>query len=116
MLARSLRLRRPRDISAVYQRGRYAATEALQVKALANGLAHNRAAVVVSRKVSKKATARNLSRRRVSGALEALWKGLPEGYDLVITLRRELDKEPAEALKTSLEKLIGRSIEPKERK
>lgn len=113
MLARSLRLRRQRDISSVYQRGRYATASNFQIKALANGLPHNRAAVVVSRKVTKSAVARNLSRRRISGALEGLWANLPTGFDLVITVRSEVDKLPAAALASELAKALGQALQLK---
>lgn len=95
MLAREQRLTKSRDITAVMRRGRYGVSGPVLAKALANGTPTSRLVVVVSKKVSKKATVRNRVRRRVIGVVEASWQTVPAGYDIVVTVRDDLSDAPA---------------------
>jgi ribonuclease P protein component len=102
MLARTYRLRRPKDIAKVYQRGRYASTAGFTVKALKTTWPSSRVAFVVSRKVSKSAVTRNTIRRRLSGQLEQVWETVRPGYDIVVSVRADLSAAPTEELLRSL--------------
>lgn len=109
MLARPRRLRLPRDISKVYSRGRFGVAEGIQVKALGNHLVSTRIAVVVSRKISKKAVIRNRIRRRIAAILTEMWENLSPGYDIVITVRQDVSSVPAANLAIALKTALARS-------
>jgi ribonuclease P protein component len=109
MLARPHRLAKPRDIARVFKTGRFGGGELLTVKATANHLNLSRTTIVVSKKVSKKATVRNRSRRRVSGALEALWETVAPGYDIVVSVRQDLAAAPTATITSELKRALERS-------
>jgi ribonuclease P protein component len=117
MLARGQRLRRPKDIARVYQRGTRGGGPDFFVKAWPSLGSTTRATIVVSRKVDKRAVVRNRIRRRLSGALEQLWQTLPPGYDIVITVTRDLTGLSSGDLHTQLERALRQSgaIQPTKR-
>jgi ribonuclease P protein component len=93
----------------VYRKGRYGNAADLQVKALRVGPG-TRAAIVVSKKVSKRAVVRNRIRRRLSGVLQDLWSTLVPGYDIVVTVRSEsLAEAPAPAVRLQLTEALRRA-------
>lgn len=102
MLKRRYRLKLRRDFKQIYQRGRSVNTANLSFRALPNRLGHNRLAVVVSTKISKKATIRNRIRRRIAGELRAIWPQLTAGHDLVITVRADIATQKPQLLKQEL--------------
>lgn len=108
MLPRERRLRQTRDINRVYSRGRFGGGSQLSAKAMANGLSGSRAAVVVSKKISKKAVVRNRIRRRLASLLAETWQHIAPGYDIVITVREDLSQLPADDLKTQLSAALSR--------
>ncbi len=92
MLSREKRLRRERDITRVYHKGRYGGGSNIQVKALATGYPASRAAIVVSKKVSKQAVTRNRIKRRLAAQLAAMWQTVTPGCDIVVTVRADVSK------------------------
>lgn len=102
MLTQEFRLRSAKDISRVYSRGRSGGGQELFVKSLQTGLPKSRAVVVVGKKVSKYAVVRNLIRRRLAGELRQLWPQVAVGYDMVITVTRDISDLPVAGLNKSL--------------
>ena len=102
MLSSEKRLRREKDITMVYRKGHYGGAHSLQVKALATKLPTSRVAIVVSKKISKKAVVRNRIKRRLSAALRDSWQTVRPGYDIVVTVREDLSKSPSAALTQDL--------------
>lgn len=74
----------------VYHKGRGAVSDQLGVKALANLQGHTRTAIVVSKKVDKRAVVRNRNRRRVAGILRGVGETYLAGCDIVVTVRQDL--------------------------
>lgn len=109
MLRRENRLRRQRDVERTLKRGRYGGTEALQAKVLYSGLAHARAVVIVSKKISKRAVVRNTIRRRLSAQLRELWATIKPGYDIVINVRQDLAKTPVGELNQHLKRALAQA-------
>ena len=102
MLSNKHRLKKSRDISRVFKRGEWGSTKEISVKKATSGLPESRVVIVVSKKVSKKAVVRNTLRRRVSGILEAEWKTVEPGYDIVVTVREDVSHLTATQLKSTV--------------
>ena len=90
MFNRPARLRKERDIVRVYQKGRGAVNEQLGIRAISNPQNQTRTAIVVSKKVDKRAVVRNKNRRRIDGILRGQGETYLSGCDIVVTVRQDL--------------------------
>jgi len=87
MLAKKYRFHRQKDVRRVYSRGLSARSGPFGLKYLKqNKPTQNRVAVVVSKKIDKRAVVRNRIRRRVYEIIRNMWEETEQGYDLVITI------------------------------
>lgn len=109
MLASANRLKAGREIARVQTKGRYAASDGFAVKMVRGGRAYSRAVVVVSKKVSKRATVRNRIRRRVAALLAGSWETVLPGYDIVVTVRDDVSELPQPDLARSLAKVLAKA-------
>lgn len=107
MLPSPHRLSRAGEIEGVFRRGRRAQGACLFIKALANGGEHTRYAVVVSRKVSKRAVVRNRLRRIIREELRLLLPSSAPGFDVVITLLPGAREETCN-IRSEVRTLLGR--------
>jgi len=80
---KELRLRKPADFDRVYQARVYAADDVLVVNGDANGLAHPRLGLSVSKKVGN-AVIRNRWKRLIREAFRLSQAELPAGIDLIV--------------------------------
>lgn len=87
MLKTEQRLRRQRDIDAVYLSGRKGYTNFIRIVFLQSKRPESRFAVVVSNKVSKLATDRNLIKRRVRSTISELLPRFVRAYDIIIIVQ-----------------------------
>ncbi len=86
MLPPKNRLASDRDIKRVNAKARPSYSRFLRLKALPNGLPLSRAAVVVSTRVSKKATARNRIKRQLREIIRHDLPKLKPGFDILISV------------------------------
>lgn len=86
MIAKTYRLTKVKDFDRLFKEGRSAYSVNLGVKAIKNDGQHPRVAVVVSKKVSKRAAVRNLIKRRLRVILYQYINRLPPIDLAVITL------------------------------
>jgi len=84
MLPRIGRLRKEHDHELVRRVGRRTSDQFLTVKTLQTGKTLTRVAVVVSKRVDKRATVRNRIKRQVRGMIEGVYQKLKPGIDVVI--------------------------------
>lgn len=84
MLKKTVRLNKTKDIEQVLKKGQKAYTAFLMVKFLKNTLPSSRLGLIVSNKVSKKATQRNLIKRRLRAIIGLAFSRLKPGIDLII--------------------------------
>lgn len=98
MLARRNRLRTTRDIQRVSKQGRWAAGTNLTVRTQANRFKLVRCAVVISKKVDKRAVVRNRCRRRVQEILRLSLPSLEDGSDILIYIRKDISNLPAQEI------------------
>ncbi|MAG12131.1 MAG: ribonuclease P protein component [Parcubacteria group bacterium] len=87
MLPKANRLRAEKDIKKVFKKGRRMMTPLFRFQILQTNAEQTRFAVVVSTKVAKRATVRNLIKRRVRESLREILETVPKGYDVVIQAR-----------------------------
>lgn len=107
MLPKQHRLSAEKDFQATWKRGRSFYTKILGFKILENRLAVSRFGIVVSNKVSAKATDRNRLKRQLREILQTKIGKISPGYDLVVTALpaalgqtyQTLKKEMADGLK-----------------
>lgn len=109
MLQAHYRLRDRRAIADVMRRGRPTGAGSLLVKLRPNHRQVSRAVVVVSKKVSKKATVRNRIRRRLAAVLADEWATVTPGYDIVITVRDDVVAAPPAELSRTVQAALQRA-------
>lgn len=97
MLKATQRLSRARDFKKINSTGRSYYSPFLKLRFVSNGLPDSRCAVVVSTRVSKKATVRNRIKRRIAEILRLNFDKIRSGYDVVCyASARAVDVEYAE--------------------
>ena len=106
MLPSQNRLKKAHDINRVYRQGKYGGGGALSIKARRTGRPESRAAVVVGKKVDKRAVVRNRNRRRLAAVLVKLWPGVAAGYDIVVSIHSDLEQTTPVQLENLLQKAL----------
>jgi ribonuclease P protein component len=84
MLKKRYRLNKNKDFDRVFQQGASAYAAFLGLKVAANNLPESRFAILVSKKIDKKAVARNKLKRQIRNILRADYVQKIKGYDVVI--------------------------------
>lgn len=87
MLPRDLRLRRAADVDRVFRRGASVSVGMLLAKSLPNQQETPRVAVLVGKKLAKKAVHRNRIKRRLRELVRLHFAAVPAGVDLLIIAR-----------------------------
>jgi ribonuclease P protein component len=85
MLKRKFRI--PRGIR--FNNSRLFSSPLFTIKVRDNGFLFNRFAIVVSKKVDKRAVVRNRIRRLISSSIEELYNDLKQGKDTMFIVKRE---------------------------
>ena len=106
MLAKPQRLVKQKDFEKIFKRGKSYYTKLIGVKILAGQSGFNRFGIVISTKVSKKATERNKLKRRIRQALRELDKKLKPGFDLVVVALPGFLNQGYEIIEEELEKIF----------
>ncbi|MFH0834255.1 MAG: ribonuclease P protein component [Patescibacteria group bacterium] len=95
MLAAEFRLRKKSEVDQVFRQGKVVAIPAIALRFLPNTFDYSRVAVLVGKKLAKKAVARNRIRRRLREIVRLNFTRIPVGLDLLIIARetklREID-------------------------
>jgi len=112
MLAKKHRFHNHSDLNAVYKRGKTVRGGQLSLKYLKKGAGepYGRAAVVVSKKVDKRAAVRNRIRRRIYEVLRLSWDDIEPGADMVITVfDAKLATKPHQELAGDIKSLLKKA-------
>ena len=88
MLKRLFRLTSDKDFQTVYRRGRYQATALFSVNVLPTRFRQTKIGIVVNKKVSKLAVARNNVKRQVREIAREQLSHMKPGQNIVITVRQ----------------------------
>lgn len=104
MLAKKFRFHGYGSLKFLYLKGSVARARFCSLKYIANPRRENsRLAVVVAKKVSKKAPTRNRIRRRLYEAFRLHWPMLKPGHDMILTV---YDEAVANISSTELNKIV----------
>ena len=102
MLSSPHRLAKDREIKRVLVRGKSFFSPLFRVRLLSNGLERSRFAIVISSKVSKRATVRNLIRRRLTEIIRLNLATIKPGYDVMVTVSNRALPADYQQLETQL--------------
>jgi ribonuclease P protein component len=109
MLAKKYRFHGYNSLRFAYTKGKVTRSKYISLKSSKNNRrVDSRVAVVVSKKVTKKAPVRNRIRRRIYEAMQANWSNIQPGHDIIVTIFDErVAHEPHEKLVTTIQKLLS---------
>jgi len=93
MLPYKFRLTKDNDYKLIFKTGKKISNNYFRVCFLKNNLNHSRFGIIVSNKVSKKATTRNLLKRRIRAILLDNLSNFRQNNDIVISLAPTVKKE-----------------------
>ncbi|MEI7819119.1 MAG: ribonuclease P protein component [bacterium] len=107
MLNRESRLRQSRDIVRVLKFGRRLPLQHCKLYVQPNKLSKIRAAVIVPKKVDKRAVVRNRNRRRVIEVLRLNIQQCKPGFDILVYIHSDIQNlKPIELTKEILDGLM----------
>lgn len=111
MLAKQYRFHGYNSLRFVYTKGTTVRTKYISLKFVKNDRQQNsRLAVVVAKKITKKAPVRNRIRRRLYEHVRLHWPMIKQGYDLVITVFDErVSTIPSEELNKQVVQLLTKA-------
>ncbi|KKR18361.1 MAG: Ribonuclease P protein component [candidate division CPR2 bacterium GW2011_GWC1_41_48] len=108
MLRKEFRITKENEFKRIYQKGKFFGNGEYTVRSLPNRSSFSRVAVVILKKHTKKATKRNLARRRLQEIVRLNFAKLRPGFDLIITSKRDLAEVEYQNLEKSLLALLNR--------
>ncbi len=100
MLKKYLRLSKKKEFDLVFKKGKSTYSPFLLLKYADNGLPLSRFGIIVSNKVSKKATKRNLIKRRLREIIRLNQPKIKKGFDFVIIVSPKIINEKGKVLKS----------------
>lgn len=109
MFQRSFRLRSSVDFSKTYKYGRSTNSTNFYIKALATKQPVSKLAVVISKKVAKKAVVRNKIRRRFTETIREQWQTIQPGYNIIITIKSDISSQNQADLQTEITTCLKRA-------
>ncbi len=109
MLKTEQRLRKKKDIDAVYQSGRKGYTSFIRIVFLPTQNPESRFAVVVSNKVSKLAVDRNLIKRRIRSVVQELLPRFTKPYDVAVIAQQKAATLPRAQLFKIIDTLFSKN-------
>lgn len=108
-LKRAFRLRKSSEFQRVRQQGRNVTSRLLTLAWTPNDVAQLRIGFVVSKRISKRAVDRNHLKRLLSEAIRPHLRGLPPGWDLVLSARRSTLAADLSTLEQDISALLRRA-------
>ncbi|KKS27346.1 MAG: Ribonuclease P protein component [Candidatus Yanofskybacteria bacterium GW2011_GWC2_41_9] len=106
MLPKTNRLKSDKDFRNVFKNGKTSENQFFRVKFLKNQKNFSRFGFIISAKLLKKATARNVLKRRLRMICKLLLKDLKSGFDIVIWPKTNSTSLNYKSLTDSLRELI----------
>ena len=109
MLPEINRLKNKKDFEKVFKEGEGFKEDFLILKLLSNNLKGSRFGIIVSKKISKKATLRNKIKRQVRELIRLRLPKIKKGKDLILIAIPGLEKEDFWEIEETIKKLFKRA-------
>ncbi len=110
ILAKEVSLKKKKDFEQVFEKGKGFKDDFLFLKVFPNNLGKNRFAIIVSRKISKKAIIRNKIKRRIRVIIKQKLSEIKKGIDLVlVVVSSELVKKDFKEVEKKINKLFQKA-------
>jgi len=106
MLPKTNRLKKKKDIERVFKSGQGFKEDFLILKVVRSNFKNSRFALVVSQKISKKATLRNKIRRKLSELVRSKIKRVKKGRDLILIAVPGLEEKDFWEIDETINKLF----------
>lgn len=110
MLAFKNRLTKEKDFKKLAQKGKVISRQGFFIKILPNNLEYSRFGIIVSNKISKKATIRNRLKRQIRSLIRSSLNSFKPSFDVVVIVQpgiiKKNYKELAEAFLIAIKKLF----------
>lgn len=109
MLPKQNRLKKKKDFERVFKKGQGAREDFLFLKFTKNNLKVSRFGFVVSQKISKKATLRNKTKRRLRDAVRMKLPGIKPGFDGAWVALKGLELESFPETKKTIDRILKKA-------
>lgn len=109
MLKKDSRIGKNKEFDRAFKLGQSFYGKFLSIKVVDNNLGRLRLGVLVSTKVSKKATVRNLIKRRVRNALRQSVISLRDGKDVVVVVFPLILDKNFQEIKTTIKDMLNKA-------
>ena len=109
MLLTKYRLRLKNDFDRLFKEGRFAGQTFFTLGFAKNKLDNSRFAVIVGKKVSKKAVARNSIKRKTTEVIRLNLKQVKPGFDLVFIAKPEIQRKKYKEIEAVVLSLLKRA-------
>jgi ribonuclease P protein component len=106
MLCKKNRLKRKSDFENILKNGRSARADFLSIKFIGNKLPDSRFGFIVSKKVSNKATRRNLIKRRLRNSVRLKIGAIKTGFDVIFLAAPEIKNKKYK----EIDEAIGKTL------
>lgn len=106
MLPKINRLTANKDFNKVFKKGKGQGKDFLFLKSFKNNLQTSRFGIVVSQKISKKATERNKIKRQISEILKLEMPKIKKGVDVILLVKPSIKKKGFIEIKTKLKEVL----------
>jgi ribonuclease P protein component len=109
MLAKTNRLAKNKDFDKVFKNGRLIKEDFLILRFNSGGTKNSRVGMIVSRKVSKKATVRNKIKRRLRAASRPYLSRLKKNIDMIFIALPGMEKKDSQSIQVTVEKIFKKT-------
>lgn len=109
MLPKNYRLRLKNDFDRLFKEGKFAGQAFLTLGFAKNKLDNSRFAVIVAKKVSKKAVVRNSIKRKIMEIIRLNLQNIKPGFDLVFIAKPEIQGKKYKEVETAILSLFKRA-------
>ncbi len=109
MLPKQNRITNKKDFEKVFKKGINYNGDFFILKVFKNNLGNSRIGIIVSQKVSKKATIRNKIKRRFNNIMGLEMPFIKKGFDMVLITKTGIEKEEFKRIKETMKKLLERA-------
>ncbi len=109
MLSKQFRLTKEKDFENAFKKGASFFTKILGIKYIKNNLDDSRFGIIVGKKISKKATARNKIKRQIREILRLHVSQIKNGYDIIIITRDSILDSDYDKIEKNIEYAFEKS-------